>query len=82
MKTACSCTNSGSDCPLPGCIRMDGAYSSIYSTLQPNYGQRRCSHPVHDMDTKRECTSYHSLETIDNPNEIPESFQELSSDSQ
>eukprot|EP00105_Crassostrea_gigas_P039102 XP_019923250.1 PREDICTED: uncharacterized protein LOC105329427 [Crassostrea gigas] len=43
---------------------MDGAYSNIYNVLQQNYGQRRNSYPFDDMDSKKVCNKYNSLEKL------------------
>lgn len=48
---------------------MDGAYSNIYNVLQQNYGHRRSSYPIDDMDTKKMFNKYYSLETLDVPKE-------------
>lgn len=43
---------------------MDGAYSNIYNVLQQNYGQRRNSYPFDDIDSKKVCNKYYSLEKL------------------
>lgn len=48
---------------------MDDAYSNIYNVLQHNYGHRRNSYPIDDMDTKIMFKKYYSLEKLDVPNE-------------
>lgn len=53
---------SASDGLVSSSSSMDGAYSNIYNVLQQNYGQRRNSYPFDDMDTKKVCNKYNSLE--------------------
>lgn len=55
---------SASDGLVSSSSSMDGAYSNIYNVLQQNYGQRRNSYPFDDMDSKKVCNKYYSLEKL------------------